>query len=61
MKGKKGIYISMQINRIKLNPEKAVLSCCDSVEKGRIIGTGWQCQIDLTTGCTGIGTSSQSS
>ncbi|MDD5069872.1 MAG: hypothetical protein PHV17_04005 [Candidatus Omnitrophica bacterium] len=50
---KKKVYVPMEITRIKLNPEQAVLSCCDSVHKSVIDGNpGDQCGGFATTMCS---------
>jgi hypothetical protein len=39
---KKKSWVSIEITKVRLDPQQAVLSCCDSVEKAQQV-TGWQC------------------
>ena len=41
-----------ELTRVKLNPEQAVLSCCDSINKDNNIGSN---QCNDVWGCTGSG------
>ncbi|MDD5069938.1 MAG: hypothetical protein PHV17_04335 [Candidatus Omnitrophica bacterium] len=43
----KKFYIPMEITRVKLNPEQAVLSCCDAAGKGEKFVTV-QCDLAAT-------------
>lgn len=36
-------WISLRIIKIKLNPEQAVLSCCDATVRAGLDGTRFQC------------------
>ncbi len=42
---KKLPWTGFEITRVKLDPEQAVLSCCDAVSRGGhdIYGYNWQC------------------
>jgi len=53
-KGKRP-WKKMEICKVKLNPEQAVLSCCDSVRRQEVM-TGGQCDAPLicTTGAGGL-------
>jgi len=53
----KKYYVSMEITRVKLNPEQAVLSCCDSTRRQEVM-TGGQCDAPVicTTGAGGLHT-----
>ena len=39
---KKKKFINMEITRVKMNPEQAVLSCCNATEKP-LVSAGFQC------------------
>ncbi|MDD4295081.1 MAG: hypothetical protein PHP69_06180 [Candidatus Omnitrophica bacterium] len=41
---KKLKWVKLRIMQIKLNPEQAVLSCCNVLERGQVVmGFGTQC------------------
>ena len=44
---KKLPWVDMEVTRVYLNPERAVLSCCDSISRRGPIVTG---QCDITCG-----------
>ena len=43
MKNKNKKWIKLELTRVKLNPEQAVLSCCDFVERAVVLTLGQQC------------------
>jgi len=53
---KKKLFHCMEITRVKLNPEQAVLACCDA--GGKSYGAGAQCDF---AACNGGGPFSGSS
>ena len=57
LKGKSP-YKPMRITRVRLNPEQAVLSCCEAI--GRLVQTGttFQCGTALPCGSDGDSQSS---
>lgn len=46
---KKKLFKSIEIIRVKIMPEQAVLTCCDEINRAGTTVTGWQCVI--ITGC----------
>lgn len=49
---KKMRWVNMEITRIKLNPEQAVLSCCQSNTRNCHSPNGWeQCNGECGNGC----------
>jgi len=56
-KSQKRLFESMAVIRVKLNPEQAVLSCCDSSTKVRDTAS-LQCHALVCTGETNLSSSS---
>ncbi|MDD5070846.1 MAG: hypothetical protein PHV17_08975 [Candidatus Omnitrophica bacterium] len=57
LKKQKRLFEVMVVARIKLNPEQAVLSCCDSALKVEV-ASPLQCHALVCTGATNLNTSS---
>ena len=50
-KKKKKPFHAMEMTKINLNPEQAVLSCCDTILRGRQNGATQQCSADVPSTC----------
>jgi len=54
---KKRLFKLMEVTRVKLNPEQAVLSCCDSAIKVEVMSP-LQCHALVCTGATNLNNNS---